>query len=335
VSILRSDIIFYGSASMPDDDTPTGIGGAIDTSIRIAFSDISSNGNFQVVSSAAGDTTQTVTAYGRDAPGNLINEGKVLTGLTPVAMTAETVWERLLKGTKSATTTGDVAIEAASSTRDNTAQGAADATTSESAYITLDVGASAVDDAYNGMVLRLDGGTGVGQIRYGIDYDGATKRLYVNRDWDTTPDATSEYIVSDGIVFEKSPNEVSEVRRPFYAALAENRDGSARTYYEKIFSENVHATLDLTNAVVGELADPTGNIDFDLESTLDGTDTNGVGNRQTHTGGYTFDSTSKDVANSQSHTSGAGQGIWLRLTLPAGEAAAKTSFTLQEEGTST
>lgn len=335
MSILKNHIIFYGSASMPDDDTPTGIGGAIDTSTRVVFDDMSATGNIRVVSSAAGDTTQSVTVYGRDAAGNIINETKTLNGTTPVAMTSETSWERLLKATKSATTTGDVAVEAVTATRDNTAQGGADETASEMAYITLDAGASGSDDAYNGQVLRLDAGTGVGQIRWIVDYVGSSKRAYVNRDWDTTPDGTTGFLVSDGMVFEKTPNEVDEIRRPFYNALAEESGGSNRTYYEKIFAENTHATLALTSAQIKEAADPSTNVDFALESSLDGSDTNGAGNRQTHTGGYTFNSTDKNVANSQSHTAGAGQGIWLQLTLNAGEPANNTSVTMQETGSST
>ena len=335
MSILESDIIVYGSASMPDDDTPTGIGGAIDTSIRVAFEDMAPSGNVQIVSSAAGDTTQTVTPYGRDAAGNLINEGKTLSGVTPVAMTTNTTWERLLKGTKSATTTGDVAIEAVTATRSSTAQGGADETTSVMAYITLDAGASASDDEYNGAVLRLTSGTGSGQIRRIIDYDGTTKRAYVNIDWGTTPDGTTGFKISDGMVFDKTPNEVSEVRRPFYNASAEASGGSNRSYYEKVFFENTHATLALTAATIAEQADPSTLVDFALESSLDGTDTNGAGDRQTHTGGYTFNSTTKNVANSQSHTAGAGQGVWLRLTLNAGEAANNTTVTMRESGQTT
>ena len=335
MSILKQHIVFYGSASMPDDDTPTGIGGAIDVSVRVAFDDMASTGNVQVVSSAAGDTTQTVTTYGRDAAGNLISEVKTLTGVTAVPMTVATSWERLLKGVKSATTTGDVAIEAVTATRDDTAQAGADETASAMASITLDASASASDDAYNGQVLRLNGGTGSGQIRHIIDYVGATKLAYVNRDWDTTPDATSEFLVSDGMVFDKTPNEVLEIRRPFYDALAEESGGSARAYYEKVFAENTHATLALTNAVISETADPSTNVDFALESSLDGSDNNGAGARQTHTGGYTFNSTAKNVVNGQSHTAGAGQGIWLRLSLAAGEPANNTSFTMQEAGSST
>ena len=56
---------------------------------------------------------------------------------------------------------------------------------------------------------------------------------------------------------------------------------------------------------------------------------NGVTNAP---GGYTFNGSDKNVANSQNHSAGAGQGVWLELTLAAGAAAAKTSYTLRETG---
>ena len=54
----------------------------------------------------------------------------------------------------------------------------------------LDAAASAVDDFYNGLVIRLTGGTGSGQIREIIDYVGSTKIATVSRAWGTNPDAT-------------------------------------------------------------------------------------------------------------------------------------------------
>lgn len=47
----------------------------------------------------------------------------------------------------------------------------------------------------------------------------------------------------------------------------------------------------------------------------------------------TLDNTTKNVANSGNHTAGAGQGVWLKLSLAAGAAAQKTSYTLRESGT--
>lgn len=252
MSIIASELIAYGSASMPDDDTPQNIGGAIDTSIRIAFTDLTVAGLVEVVSSNAGDTTQTVTVYGRNAAGELISEVKTLNGTTPVDFTS--TFERLLKAVINASHTGTV-------------------------------------------TLRKDGAAG------------------------------------DLMVFEPG---VLQIRRPFYNAAAEASGGSQRKYYEKVFFKNTNGSLTLTGAVIAEQADPTGNVAFALESSLNGSDTNGASNnRQVAPGGYTFNSTTKNVANSQNLTSGAAQGIWLELTLAAGAAAADSSFTLRCSGNTT
>jgi hypothetical protein len=327
VSILKSDIKVYGSANMQDGDTGTQ-GGAIDKAKKISFEDLSANVNLQIVSSAAGDTSQTVTVTGRDAGGAVISEGKTLSGITPVAMTVNTVWERILKAIKSATTTGDVAVESATTTRSNTATGGGAATASVDPYIDLDAGASASDDFYNGKVIRLTSGTGANQIATIVDYDGTLKRAYVSGDWGTVPDATSVFRISEGVVFDKAPNEVTEVRRAFYAAAAEALGGSAKDYYEKIYFANTHGTLTLTSPQITEAADPSGLIDFGLENSADDTATN----RLTAPASVTFNSTAKAISDL---AAAADQGVWLHLALAAGEAAQKTTYTPQIDGTTT
>lgn len=324
--VTAADIVFYGSANMQDTDAGSQ-GGAIDTAKRVVFNDISPNGNVQVVSSNAGDTTQTVTATGRDAGGALISEGKQLNGQTPVAMTVNTVWERLLKAIKAATCAGDVAVESVTAVRSGTAQaGAATA-------VTLDAGASAVDDFYKDMVLRTTGGTGPNQIRRIIAYNGTTKVATVERAWAVNPDATTTFRIGNGFYFEKAPVEVMQLRRPFYNAAADVGGGAQRKYYEKIFAKNIHGTLTLSSAQVLEQADPSGKHAFGLPNTLDDTGTST--DRRTAPGGITFDSAAKNVANAQNLTAGAAQGVWLELTLNAGDAAQKTSYTPRVAGSTT
>ena len=82
-----------------------------------------------------------------------------------------------------------------------------------------------------------------------------------------------------------------------------------------------------------EQADPSGKVAFALESTLNGSDDNGVGNnRLVAPSGYTFDSAAKNVANSQNHSAQAGQGVWLELSLTAGDTAVKSNVVLRESG---
>lgn len=61
--------------------------------------------------------------------------------------------------------------------------------------ITFPVGASAVDDTYNGWLVEITDGTGVGQVRLIIDYVGSTLVATVHKDWDTNPDDTSVFLV--------------------------------------------------------------------------------------------------------------------------------------------
>lgn len=328
------DLKVYGSANMPDNDAGTDIGGAVDVSIGIVMHDMVSNGNVEIVSSAAGDTTQTVTVHGRDAGGALINEVKTLSGTTPVPMTSETTWERLLKAIKSATCAGDVAVMAVTNTHTGTLDGSTPDGTSGT--VQLASGASGVDDAYVNEVFRTTGGTGANQIARIVGYNGTTKIATLSKDLGSAVSTDTTYEVSVGMVFEKTPNEMLEIRRPFYNAAADAPGGSARDYYEKVFMSNEHATLALTGATIAEQSDPGSNITFALESSLDGNDTNGTGNDRQTVGdlsGYTFDSNTKNVANSQNHTAGAAQGIWLKLSLAAGAAAANNTYVLRENGT--
>ena len=59
--------------------------------------------------------------------------------------------------------------------------------------ITLAVGVGTEDDQYNGWVVELTGGTGSGQIRLIVDFDGGTLQATLHKEWDTNPDATSTY----------------------------------------------------------------------------------------------------------------------------------------------
>jgi len=61
--------------------------------------------------------------------------------------------------------------------------------------ITLDAGASPVDDAYDPAMISIIGGTGSGQSRLIYQYDGSSKIAVVDRNWETNPDDTSEFVI--------------------------------------------------------------------------------------------------------------------------------------------
>lgn len=78
--------------------------------------------------------------------------------------------------------------------REETAQGSG---TGDN-QIQLDAGASATDGAYDPSLVVVIEGTGVGQARLVLEYDGTTKTCTVDRNWKVNPDATSVYqIIAD------------------------------------------------------------------------------------------------------------------------------------------
>lgn len=94
-------------------------------------------------------------------------------------------------------TSGNITLTAGASIfhsgRSNTAQAGGAST------ITLDTGASATDDIYNGSTIEITGGTGSGQTRVIDDYVGTTKVATVDSAWDTQPDNTSTFTVSSHV----------------------------------------------------------------------------------------------------------------------------------------
>jgi hypothetical protein len=343
MSVLPSDICFFGSASMPDVDGAT-TGGALATSILINFNDISPNGTMNYVSSSASDTATIVTLSVRDATGVIQSEAKTLTGVTPV--TGTQVCERLMKGVVSGTTaTGDVAAISATAVVTGTAQAGVAASASASATITLASGAGA--SCTIGMIVRITNNLPAGvtnQIRRIVAISGDV--ISVNRDWGTVPTNATTYGVYHGMLFDILPNQVTQNRRPFYNVASDVTGGANRNYYEKIFAVNTNTGTALTVASIIKQTDPSsGSIQFALTNSLNDTAT--VANRQTApaTGITAFSSGAApqtiNVPSPQNLPSGTApnaagaQGIWLNLALTAGLAAAKTSFTLRATGTTT
>ena len=72
------------------------------------------------------------------------------------------------------------------------------ATAGASQTITLPAGASAVDNFYSTGLMLITVGTGAGQGRYIVNYNGTTKVTTLIRPWLITPDATSEFVVIAG-----------------------------------------------------------------------------------------------------------------------------------------
>lgn len=67
--------------------------------------------------------------------------------------------------------------------------------------VVLAAAVSAADDAFNGAMIEITGGTGSGQRRLITDYVGATDTATVNKAWDTNPNATSTYSIAAGAFY--------------------------------------------------------------------------------------------------------------------------------------
>ncbi len=85
------------------------------------------------------------------------------------------------------------ALDLKDSVLDQSAQSAAANT------ITLAASASAVDDIYNEMLIEITAGTGSGQVRKIIDYNGASQVATVEAVWDPVPDATAIYRIDTAV----------------------------------------------------------------------------------------------------------------------------------------
>ncbi len=343
MSVLPSDIVFYGSANMPDVDGAT-TGGALNTAILINMNDITPTGTMSYVSSSASDTAATISLYGRDSTGVIQTEVKTLTGTTPVAGSQS--FERLMKGLAGGTTAvGDIAAISTTAVVTGTAQGGTAATSSASATITLQAGQGA--SCALGMIIRITNNlpSGVNFLLRRIVAIN-TDTISVNRDWGTAPTSATTYTVNHGMLFDILPSQVTQNRRPFYNVASDVSGGSTRNYYEKIFAVNTNTSTALTVASIIKQADPaSGAIQFCLTNALN--DTSTVTNRQTlPTVAITaFSSGSapqtiavpspQNLPNGAAPNAAGAQGVWINLTLTAGLAAAKVSFTMRATGTTT
>ncbi|MBE9485451.1 MAG: hypothetical protein IMY74_11420 [Bacteroidetes bacterium] len=105
---------------------------------------------------------------------------------------ADAIWDEILTGaTHNISTSAGRKVRqiGAYAIHDGTAQAGANVS------ITLAATASAIDGTYNRNLVVITGGTGIGQTRTIIDFNGTTKIAIVDRGWRTDPDATSEYQV--------------------------------------------------------------------------------------------------------------------------------------------
>lgn len=310
-SVNISNLIFYQAADMVSGGGMT-VGGAINLSGRVEFSELASPAKMAWVSSSSSDTAVTGSSVCRDGTGALGSESVVLNGQTPVS--GSNTWSRLLSASLAGSPTGDIGW-LSPVVLTGTAQGGAAASGSTAPYITLASGQGA--SASPQQVIRITNNTPTGiqfQLARILGIVGDT--AYVNNNWSTVPTSATTYAIHNGALMERSPHSISSVTRPFV-----NLPGPG-TFYSKIFIENTTVSGTLTNVgyALESLSSPHPGItaSFGLAS--------GLGDSQTSTNwatapaGITFLTGALPVLSGQAANSGSlgpgnNLGVWLRSNI--------------------
>lgn len=109
MSVVASDLVAWMAATQSDADG-IAVGGAIDLLRRPDFTQATAADTVEVVSSAAGDTTQTATLTARKADGTVVTQTVTLNGTTAVIFSVAGAIDRILQVELSATAAGTVTV---------------------------------------------------------------------------------------------------------------------------------------------------------------------------------------------------------------------------------
>ncbi len=199
-----------------------------------------------------------------------------------------------------------------------------------------------------GQVIIISSGTGAGQIRTIIATSGyGTDVVAVSRSWGTIPDNTSVYSIYNGMQLDLAPNQITQCQRFLYNAAADVPTGSQRIFYEKVYAVNNNTATAFTGATVQVASNSPslpGSAALDLATATAQNDTVSCANRQTVPGsGYgsfatqpsatAYGANSGNLANGAAPNASGSQGVFLRMTLPAGTNSYKGSADIRSNGT--
>lgn len=328
MSVAASDLQVYGAATMPEDDTTATIGGAVDLTTKIVFTDLAANDTIDIISDDAGDTDQIYRIYGFSAAGARITEDLTLNGLTIV--TGSTTFERVNKVVKQSGSAlaGTVTVtEHSGGTTMVTLESAADAGAGSEIdevrkpFYNAASDPDAAKDLYEKVFFRNNNGvtTLVDAVISLMDAPVFSTPTA------TTVDATSAagqkvLSVASTTGFSAGVNVIigSGTARQEAGKIASAVGGVSITLVDNLKYEHTSGQAD---------AVAKSRITVDVEAPLDGTDT--AANRVTAPVGYgyVFDASDHDVANLQNLTAGAVQGLWLHLELDAAQSPMKDTMT--------
>ena len=261
MSVSAGQLIFYASSGMPEDDS-TVTGGDINSGIRLQFDDLEASTTIVAYRTTNVDIN-TLTVYGRNNAGSIVNEAITVSG-TGLSLGGSTTFSGIFKAT-------------------------------------------------------LSHATGFGLI---------------------TVSGSSQNVVA------KIPINESGFRLPFYAATADA--GSSKTFYEKVFVKNRSGSSTLNTANVIQIADTgvSSKITFGLENgkscpgpfLLSGVGPTGlVANRLTvpsHVDSFGSGTSGVWPSGTGNLEPTAYQGVWLKLSLDAGEGKLDSFYEINASGMS-
>ena len=261
MSVSAGQLIFYASSGMPEDDS-TVTGGDINSGIRLQFDDLEASTTIVAYSTSNVDIN-TLTVYGRNNAGSIVNEAITVSG-TGLSLGGSTTFSGIFKAT-------------------------------------------------------LSHATGFGLI---------------------TVSGSSQNVVA------KIPINESGFRLPFYAATS--AAGSSKTFFEKVFVKNRSGSSTLNTANVIQIADTgvSSKITFGLENgkscpgpfLLSGVGPTGlVANRLTvpsHVDSFGSGTSGVWPSGTGNLEPTAYQGVWLKLSLDAGEGKLDSFYEINASGMS-
>ena len=261
MAVDAGQLIIYASSGMPEDDS-TVTGGDINSGIRLQFDDLEASTTIVAYSTSNVDIN-TLTVYGRNNAGSIVNEAITVSG-TGLSLGGSTTFSGIFKAT-------------------------------------------------------LSHATGFGLI---------------------TVSGSSQNVVA------KIPINESGFRLPFYAATS--AAGSSKTFYEKVFVKNRSGSSTLNTANVIQIADTgvSSKITFGLENgkscpgpfLLSGVGPTGlVANRLTvpsHVDSFGSGTSGVWPSGTGNLEPTAYQGVWLKLSLDAGEGKLDSFYEINASGMS-
>lgn len=315
--ISLSQLTSYGCSMRPSNDTGP-LGGSIDLTTRVEFFDLDVNDYVQLVGESTSEDVL-VQVHGRTADGQVTSVQLAANGRSPVL--SSVVFERLMMVEKVGTAPLPIAVERKTPTLQGAASGGG------VSDITLPASASSSDGAYNGMLIRLISGPGAGQVARILSYVGSTRVATVDARWLTPPTNLTGFRISSGVLLRSI---TQRVRRPFWNVICGFKGDLDRYFYDKVFIRNDNDTDTLSNAQVLESWNPTGLIQFQLDSAVDASLS--TVNRRTAPSLPTFDRSPKQVPGLNLNPLSA-IGVWLELRLPAGYPPVKSSYGISLTGT--